>query len=207
MQKSDSIVELTKALVKAQSSYNALIKDSKNPFFKSKYADLAACIECTREPLARNGLAVMQSTEVDGDKTVVETILAHISGEWIAGRYPLTPIKNDCQGLGAALTYARRYSLTAMLGIAAEDDDGETASGRGGTRVEDKPAAVWSNALIDEVKKLSRDGKVGRDVLKDYIQRYNLSTGTKYENITDLNSDEKLRGLISFIEKTPPSKI
>jgi hypothetical protein len=98
-----------------------------------------------------------------------------------------------------------------MLGIAAEDDDGETASGRGGARVEDKPAmapaSAWSDALIDEVKKLSRDGKIGKDVLKDYLQRYNLSTGTKYENISDLNSDEKLRGLISFIEKTPPSKI
>ena len=135
--KSESIAALAKALSAAQADYNALIKDSENPFFRSKYADLAACLDSVKDALKAHGLAVIQTTDItEAGNVKLITTLAHESGEWITGEYPVMPIKADPQGYGAAMTYARRYCLQAILGLAAEDDDGETASGR----QEKKPA-------------------------------------------------------------------
>jgi len=129
--KSESIAALAKALSAAQADYNALIKDSNNPFFKSKYADLAACLDSVKDALKAHGLAVIQTTDItEAGNVRLVTTLAHESGEWITGEYPVKPIKEDPQGYGAAMTYARRYCLQAILGLAAEDDDGEEASGR-----------------------------------------------------------------------------
>lgn len=207
MKKSDTISELAKALTKAQTSYNSLIKDSNNPFFKSKYADLAACIECVREPLASNGLAIIQSTDYENGVTFVETTLIHTSGEWISGKYPLTPTKQDCQGLGAALTYARRYSLTSLLGIAAEDDDGNSASGKIAEPKTHYIVSPWSKEVTDKAAKIEKDGLVGSAALSLYIPRYNEKMKTSYKNIQDFNSDKLLNGLIKFVEDIPPANL
>lgn len=133
MQKSESINELAAALAKAQGEIEGAIKDSSNPFFKSNYADLAAVWEACRGPLSKNGLAIVQTTEFDvADvlRVTLRTTLAHSSGQWISSTYPVVTSKPDAQGLGAGMTYARRYALAAILSIPQIDDDGNVASGR-----------------------------------------------------------------------------
>jgi hypothetical protein len=129
MNKSESIKELATALAKAQGQIKGAVKDSANPFFKSKYADLASVVEAIRSAFAANGLSYIQSVEPsDKDEVRVETTILHSSGEWIGcGVLALPVSKVDAQGYGSALTYARRYSLSAATGVAPEDDDGNAA--------------------------------------------------------------------------------
>lgn len=142
MNKSDSITKLAEALSAFQGELKPAKKDEVNPFFKSKYADLASIYEVIREPLAKHGLSVAQLPYVwNDDKVILTTMLLHSSGEWLSSELLVTPVKaNDPQSMGSALTYARRYALGAILGVAAEeDDDAETASGRGQVKPEGKP--------------------------------------------------------------------
>lgn len=120
--------ELASALAKAQAAMKPALKDSTNPHFKSKYADLTSVWEACREALTKNGLSVAQVTEFDGDVTWIRTILMHSSGEMLEGRYPLRPVQNTPQGMGSCISYARRYALAAMVGVVADDDDGQAAS-------------------------------------------------------------------------------
>lgn len=132
MQKSDTIAEITKALCKVQAIVESAKKDASNPFFKSKYADLSAVWDAIRKPLTDNNLAVAQTTDIDGEGVIVETLLLHISGEWIMGRLHIIPAKDrDPQAIGSAITYGRRYGLMAMIGVTPEDDDAEGAMQRG----------------------------------------------------------------------------
>ena len=130
MNRSEIINELASAMAKAQGAIRGALKDSDNPFFKSKYADLASVVEAIREPFAANGLSYIQCIEPSEKNEVrVETILMHASGQWIAcGVLALPVSKADAQGVGSAITYARRYSLSAAAGVAPEDDDGNAAT-------------------------------------------------------------------------------
>lgn len=130
MNKSDNIAELAKALSKAQADMSGAKKSSNNPFFKSKYADLKEVIECVKEPFADNGLSFVQFPISNDGFAGVETVIMHSSGEWISNEYMLKVSKNDPQGIGSAITYARRYALQAACGVPSEDDDGESAMGR-----------------------------------------------------------------------------
>ena len=125
---SRKIGQISKALAKAQGQINSAKKDASNPFFNSSYATLASVIDACKKQLSENGLAVFQKVEgVKGDLSIV-TILAHAeSGEWVKSTLPLIINKNDMQGLGSAISYGRRYALSAMIGIAQEDDDGNGA--------------------------------------------------------------------------------
>lgn len=119
------------AFVKLQAAIKPAVKDATNPAFRSKYADLSAVWEAVRGPLADNGFCVIQSPDFEGQDMWLKTTVLHVSGESVEGRYPLRPTKQDPQGFGSALTYAKRYSLAAMLGVVAdEDDDGNAASQR-----------------------------------------------------------------------------
>ena len=117
------------AFVKAQKEFGPALKTNTNPLYRSKYADLSACIEAVVDALNNNGIALMQrSFEVDSGVTV-ETVFLHESGETLeSGKLHVPATKQDAQGYGSALTYARRYSLMAACGIAPEDDDGNEAS-------------------------------------------------------------------------------
>ena len=187
MQKSESIAKLTEALVAAQSEYNLLLKESDNPFFKSKYADLAACIDAVRPALQKNGLAVSQLTDVLNDKPVLTSMLMHVSGEWIAGSYPIVASKQDPQGFGAGITYARRFSLCGLLGIAAEDDDGNTASKKHSEQQPEhkEPPQTNTPALpsfsLAEAKRLCerKEGSLSFEDLKTWIK-------TKYPDTVGL---------------------
>jgi hypothetical protein len=131
MEKSESITELSKALIKVQADLKPALKYKTNPYLKSKYTDLGGVWEVCRALLQENRLAVIQVGGIDTGGSYLETILAHESGEWISGRYPLKPVRaDDPQALGSAMTYARRYTLAAILGIVTEDDDAEAAMPR-----------------------------------------------------------------------------
>ena len=119
MNRSETITNLAAALAKAQAEIRPAVKDSENPHFRSRYADLAAVWEACRTALTGNGLAVVQLPQVSERGTVaVETVLLHESGEFIAGTIEIPLAKPDAQGIGSAVTYARRYSLAAVVGIA-----------------------------------------------------------------------------------------
>ena len=125
--KSDSTAKLFEALSKAQMEITGAAKTKKNPHFKSDYADLNSTWEACREPLSQNGLTILQTMEQVGEKFVLVTTLGHISGDWIKSVLPLINTKMDMQGLGSALTYARRYGLAAMCGVCPADDDGNAS--------------------------------------------------------------------------------
>ena len=131
------IGELAAALAKAQLSLQAAHKTSTNPFFNSKYADLATVVDACREPLNREGLAFVQLTRPDHEKAIIVTYLLHSSGQWLRSELAIKPVKGDPQSFGSALTYARRYALQSIVGVAPEDDDGNAASSGGNTPSED----------------------------------------------------------------------
>jgi hypothetical protein len=130
MEQSASIAELAKALAKAQSEMGSAITDSTNPFFKSKYADLASVIGSSRPFLAKNGLSVTQLTDSgDNGHIRIWTQLMHESGEWIRSKLDMKPQKPGPQELGSCITYARRYAYASMVGVYQEDDDGNKGQG------------------------------------------------------------------------------
>lgn len=153
MRTSEQLAELAAALAKAQRKIKGATRDSSNPFFKSRYADLASTWDACREALSENGLSVVQTCGGDDPEIVcVTTRLLHASGQWIEDTLKLRPVKSDPQGIGSATTYARRYSLAAIVGVAPEDDDGNAASApkqEYAPKVTDKQAIDLA-ALIEE---------------------------------------------------------
>jgi len=132
MNQSEQINELAVALSKFQGEMTSVKKDAVNPFFKSKYATLDTIWEAIRKPLSDNGLSVIQTLGIGEGFTTLGTKLLHTSGQWVEGSMPLNPEKDTPQGLGSAITYARRYSLSAILGIVVdEDDDAESTKRKG----------------------------------------------------------------------------
>lgn len=116
------------ALAKAQAEMGKAIKESTNPAFRSKYADLGNVMDACLPALNKHNIAVIQPIVSDVDGRFVKTILIHESGETLECAVPLIVGKNDMQGLGSAITYGRRYGLMSMAGIAPEDDDGNAAA-------------------------------------------------------------------------------
>jgi hypothetical protein len=149
------------ALVKAQKAFGPALKSSTNPHFKSRYADLSACVEAVIEGLNEAGIALIQRTSEDMNGVTVETVFIHESGEMLeCGKLHVPASKQDPQGYGSALTYARRYSLMAACGIAPEDDDGNAATRR---TVIEKPS-VNENALVDHLAAI--EASTDQDSLK-----------------------------------------
>jgi hypothetical protein len=139
--------QIASALVKAQKAFGPALKTATNPHFKSRYADLAACVEAVIEGLNSAGIALVQRTSLDDNGVTVETVFVHESGEMLeCGKLHVPASKNDPQGYGSALTYARRYSLMAACGIAPEDDDGNA-----GSKPAPKVTDATVNALLDDI--------------------------------------------------------
>jgi hypothetical protein len=164
MNKSETIGQLALALSKAQGQMKFAAKDANNPFFKSKYADLASVIEAIKVPLSANGIAFVQATDFEDSAVIVETILLHESGEWISGKLRMQPTKNDPQGVGSAVTYAKRYGLQALAGVPSDDDDGNAATGLQGAPAAKPAAAKPMPAKVKEaVAKLHAKGTISGD--------------------------------------------
>jgi hypothetical protein len=131
MTKSDSIVNIAKALVAAQKNLGVALKDAKNPFFKSKFADLSSVIDAALPALNAEGISVLQPTTTVDGKAVVQTILLHSSGEFISSNTDIVCAKqNDPQAYGSAISYGRRYGLQSFVTLKAEDNDAEGAMNR-----------------------------------------------------------------------------
>ena len=128
--KSEQIGELAAALAKAQGAMTVAQKNATNPHFKSRFADFESIWDAIRKPLAANGLAVVQQVRLVDGALVLDTTLMHASGQWVTSEYPVVPTQNTPQGLGSALTYAKRYALSALVGVVTGegDDDGQAAS-------------------------------------------------------------------------------
>lgn len=130
--RSEQIDAIAAALAKAQGKIEGASRDKTNPDLKNRYADLASAWDACRTALSENGISVVQAPgEGENGMIGVTTLLMHSSGQWLQGSLSMRPAKGDPQSIGSVITYARRYSLMAMVGIAPDDDDGNAASGRG----------------------------------------------------------------------------
>lgn len=152
--------EISSALVKAQKEFGPALKTSTNPAFRSRYADLSACVEAVIDALNNNDIFLMQPTHECSDGVIVETIFIHSSGEQMSsGKLHVPATKHDAQGYGSALTYARRYSLMAACGIAPEDDDGNNASKQMPARTAPAPAKTVPAPAQEAKAPTSIEGK------------------------------------------------
>jgi hypothetical protein len=141
------------AFVKAQKEFGPALKTNSNAHFKSKYADLSACVEAVIDALNNNGIAMIQKTHQDPTGVTVETVFMHESGEILeSGPLHVPAAKNDPQGFGSAMTYARRYSLMAACGIAPEDDDGNAASKAPQRQAVDYVSVIKNAKTLDDLQ-------------------------------------------------------
>ena len=146
MIKSEAIYQVSAALVKAQSEMGNASKSSANPFFKSKYADLNSIREAIMPALANHKLSILQPMVVIDGKNYIETLVVHESGQFIGGITEVICAKvNDAQNFGAGTTYARRFGLQSLVCVGADDDDGNSASGK------EKPAYNTNKPITNNV--------------------------------------------------------
>lgn len=154
------------ALVKAQKEFGPALKTSTNPHFRSRYADLSACVEAVIDALNNNGIFLLQKNYDCADGIMVETVFVHESGEMLeCGIVHFPATKKDPQGYASALTYGRRYSLMAACGIAPEDDDGQAASKPQKTTNPEKPT-LDAKRLTDAILRI-KEGKYTTVKLRD----------------------------------------
>jgi len=140
-------------LMKAKQQIGTVKKDSKNPFHKSNYASLNAYIDASEEHLIENGLILVQAGNGSFSEPIIVATLIHPeSGQWLKSYLPILNPKLDSQGLGASVTYMRRYSIATLLGLVSEDDDGETASGRGKYDHQKKKATPVEKPEVDNAQ-------------------------------------------------------
>jgi len=169
MKTSETINELCTALIKAQGEFSVAAKSAKNSFFKSHYADLQSIIVASRPALVKNGLGFSQMCSDCEFGTFLVTRIFHTSGQWMQSEVKIRTTKDDPQSFGSALSYFKRYSLQAALGIIAsdDDDDGNSASGKDG-------AVDYSVASKDVVLKLIKSFEalyVSKAQLENYVQQ------------------------------------
>lgn len=198
---SDTRSELAKAMCKAQAALAPVLKDKTNPAFRSKYADLGAVLEAILPAFNANGLSLVQAPSNDGTLVGVTTFLLHDSGEWLETTLRMRPVKPDPQGVGSAITYARRYAALAVAGAAPEDDDGNAASAaqpkakKAIPRGEVGPldANGMSNRDIKDIhEKLSRGIRACSSL--DELKSWSKAWGDEIENLPE-DIAEDLRGI------------
>jgi hypothetical protein len=164
MTTSEQIGELAAALAKAQAEMEGAVKDAANPFFKSKYADLASVRAACVPFLSKHGLAVVQSPSISlttefGAGVTVETRLIHASGQWMAGTLSCAMKDASPQSVGSAITYLRRYALQSFAGVAPEDDDAEAAQGSRKPQEAAKPdVPAGFSDWLDDLSVLADEG-------------------------------------------------
>ena len=181
MKKSETLTEFSKAFAKTQKEMKQPLKDANNPFFKSKYVPLENVVEAITESASKNGLSFTQfpSSDEFGNVTV-GTLVMHNSGEWIE----YDPIKNDPQSIGSAITYAKRYALSAIFGITSDqDDDGNEATQTKKqpstkTKKQDEPviSVEQANYYLKEIAKISTEkGKEDGSIVKWFLQHLGVA--------------------------------
>lgn len=185
---SSELNELFAALSKAQGDIEIAKTDSVNPFYKSKYADLAQIIKASRPYLASNGLSIIQRVLTNGNNQMyLFTRLCHASGQWIEAKMPINPPKSDIQSLGSYITYLRRYNWASVVGVAASDEDDDGNNAVESQKQEKTPQYITinqMNELEDLLDKLPVDEK--SKLLKwcqveeiQFIPKYKFSAAKK----------------------------
>jgi hypothetical protein len=163
MTKSETIKEIASAVSKFQSEIKTVKAETENPFFKKKYADLSSIWDEIRQPLSRNGLALIQSASASGNQVTITSLLTHVSGEWIQSELTMQAKDTSPQAIGSVITYGRRYELSAMCGTASEiDDDGNAAQPDKKQNALPEPIKkpIPVKSPIPEVKTLPQPGKM-----------------------------------------------
>lgn len=179
MEKSESIAELSKALCGVQKELKSATKDSENPYFKSTYASLISVWDAIRALLAKNGLSVSQLTSgVDDSSVIIETMLMHTSGEWICGSLYMPLTKKDPQAVGSAITYGRRYGLSAIIGVCQDDDDAESAM-RGVPSANKEDVKQEQTPSKPQRGRPPSDSKKNIDKLKKVVNEQMLALGVE----------------------------
>ena len=167
------------ALVKAQKQFGPALKTSTNPHFRSRYADLSACVEAVVDALNANGIYLLQKNYDCTDGVMVETVFVHESGEMLeCGIVHFPAVKHDPQGYASALTYARRYSLMASCGIAPEDDDGNAASKKpiaketkaNHTAMQDHITAISESTTLEELQARFKEAYKSAGTDKEWLE-------------------------------------
>ena len=203
--------KISAAFVAAQKAFGPALKTATNPHFRSKYADLSACIEAVIDGLHANGIALIQRPQPCESGVMIETLFVHESGESLSGGVLHVPAqKNDPQGYGSALTYARRYSLCAACGIAPEDDDGNAASKP--TRAKATPSTE-SLTVIEAVTITSiteREGETNGKKWKAYFieaggKKCGTFSGTLASQATDAKDNGDKVNITTKPGRTPDS--
>ena len=180
---------LATALVKAQKEFGPALKTATNPHFRSKYADLASCVEAVMDALNNNGIYLLQKTNDEQNGIMVETVFVHESGEMLnCGHLYFPASKNDAQGFMSALTYARRGSLMAACGIAPEDDDGNAAS-----RKPEKKSEVDESVMADHLAAIEATTSQD-DLKKAYVKAYAYANGEPVWQKKVIAAKDKMKG-------------
>jgi len=184
----DNVKNIAAALAKAQLSMGAALKDSTNPHFHSKYADLSSVVSACSDALNENGIAFIQPSGSDEKGNFVDTILIHgESGETLESRIHLKVEKSTMQGMGSAITYARRYGLMGMAGIAPEDDDGNGAGNGSPKKPAPKPKAAPKPNPAEEARKAAEEAKKEAEAQKAAQTRILDILGGKLPEESDVN--------------------
>jgi hypothetical protein len=192
---SEKIESLALALSKAQSSIENVAKDKQA--YGYKYADLASCLDAVKKPLGDNGLSISQLVSQEGEKHVLITMLLHESGQWLKSMFSIENVVmkqcNSLQQLGAGITYARRYALSAMIGLTQEDDDAQSlAKERQKEEIKELKQQVTQQAMQDlsltrELMALCRDAGI------------NVKEFAKFAGV-DSNKTETVKNAIEHFE-------
>jgi hypothetical protein len=168
--KSEAIDLLATALVAAQGELKNAKINRQNPHFKNRYADLASVRDAISPALTKHGIAVTQTMKVSDGSFMLETTLLHKSGQWIASDYPL-PLNAKPQELGSALTYARRYSLSSLVNIAADDDDDAEAATKAGNGANDDQLAKKDGGALYKLLQIESRAAKTETELKTWMKK------------------------------------
>jgi len=189
MKTSEQINEIAAALAKAQAEIKNPHKDSINPHFKSRYVDLASGIDAVRAVLSKNGISIIQAPTVENLFITLETRLAHSSGQWISCTYPVIQFPAKQQEIGSAITYARRYSLFGLVGIAGDDDDDGNEASKRETAPPAKQAPKPTIGLPES--KVVYDALAQSLIMAQTVQEADQWMADNLEAINGLHDDHK----------------
>lgn len=205
MNKSESIKELAAAMAKAQGEIGKAHKNSKNPHFRSTYANLESVWDACREQLSNNNLSVLQTVGTVDNKPMLTTMLLHSSGEFIQNTVALPTTKPGPQEIGSCLTYMKRYCLAALVGVADSDDDGEAAENRHQENAQKQPEKpryappatstpeVVEKPIIEQITELAAIKGVTNAQLKDFLSKMGKKKSTECNN-------EELTAVLNWIK-------
>lgn len=188
---SPTIGKLAEALALAQSEITGAVKDSNNPFYKSKYADLSNVLDAMK-PCHKHGLSLIQMPLEGQDCVRLITTLAHSSGEWMQAVYSMKPEKNNPQGIGSCLTYMRRYAAAAFVGIAQIDDDANEASNKSEDAKKNSHKhlpndGAWDEMSDEQQKKL----QIIADKIEEFMAENNLEYAVGMIKSNEMTQEEK----------------